>query len=377
MTIEERFQSAVERAAQSNFRVERRIERILHDDVPTFMEAPPYGEVSDPDIVVAGVPFEGIKIKDPRTFLPATARPPAGYTYARSGATEAPDAIRRQSMYYSLDHSGGLFLERERGFRIVDALRIADAGNLPIDHTVPPEQTLHAAADRLTQLVGQAAVPIIFGGDDTVPYVGVRAVARQRPRKLAIIKFDSHFDLSWEPRYWAGSQWARIFEAGYVAPANFAQLGLRGLRNSIMWYEAARELNLAYWTMRQIEEDGLVACVMAALEAVARDADALYLSLDLDVIDPAFLPAQKYPDPGGLTAREALRALRLVVDHGPPLAGFDMACLGPSFDVQGLGAQLAARCAVEVIGGIGLRRLRAARGDVEQAATVTGAAGAS
>ena len=59
MTIEERFQSAVERAAQSNFRVERRIERILHDDVPTFMEAPPYGEVSDPDIVVAGVPFEG------------------------------------------------------------------------------------------------------------------------------------------------------------------------------------------------------------------------------------------------------------------------------------------------------------------------------
>ena len=65
MTIEERFQHAVESAARSNFRVERRMERILHDDVPTFMEAPPYGEASNPDIVVVGVPFEGIKIKDP------------------------------------------------------------------------------------------------------------------------------------------------------------------------------------------------------------------------------------------------------------------------------------------------------------------------
>src|SRR5437763_14834703 len=98
----------MERASHFSSRVDRRIERILHGDVPTFMEVPTLDEVTDPDMVVVGVPFEGIKIKDPRTFLPATATPPEGYTYARSSACDAPDAIRRQSLYYSLDHSGGL-----------------------------------------------------------------------------------------------------------------------------------------------------------------------------------------------------------------------------------------------------------------------------
>jgi agmatinase len=101
--------------------------------------------------------------------------------------------------------------------------------------------------------------------------------------------------------------------------------------------------------------------VREALARICRDVDALYISLDLDVIDPAFLPAQKYPDPAGLTAREILQALRVAIDQGPPVVGFDMACLGPDFDVNGLGSQLAARCAVEVIGGLGWRRARAAR----------------
>jgi hypothetical protein len=61
-----------------------------------------------------------------------------------------------------------------------------------------------------------------------------------------------------------------------------------------------------------VEEKGIRQCVREALARICRDADALYLSLDLDVIDPAFLPAQKYPDPAGLTAREILQALRLV-----------------------------------------------------------------
>ncbi|MFQ5955833.1 MAG: arginase family protein [Kiloniellales bacterium] len=350
MSIEKRFSAAIARAAKSSSRLDRRVLRILHGDVPTFMEAPLYHEVEQPDVVVVGLPYEGVKIKDRFTFVPATATLQEAI-YARTGADQAPDEIRRNSVYYSLDHSGGLFPERGRGFRLVDAITMCDAGNLPVDHGVPAEETLHAASDRIVELIGEAGVPIILGGDDTVPYVGVRSVARQRRARLSVIKLDSHFDLSWEPRYWAGSQWARCMEAGYLESENLAIIGIRGLRNPVMWHEIAEELGIRYWTLQDVEENGIAACVSEAVEAVTTGTDYLYLSLDLDVIDPAFLPAQKYPDPAGLTAREALRALRLAVDLGPPLAGFDMACLGPAFDVNGLGAQLAARSAVEVIGG--------------------------
>jgi len=363
MTIEKKFKTALDRAAKSPHRFDRRVLHVLHDDVPTFIEAPPHREVENPDLVVVGVPYEGVKIRDRFTFLPATASLQE-QIYARTGADKAPDAIRRQSVYYSLDHSGGLFPERGRGFRIADHVTICDGGNMPIDHTVDAEVTLHAAAARIAELIGSHAIPIVLGGDDTVPYVGMRCVALQKQRKISVIKFDSHYDLSWEPRYWAGSQWARCMEAGYLKPENFALIGIRGLRNANMWHEVAEVLGIRYWTLQDIEEQGIEACMRAAVEAVTPGTDGLYLSLDLDVIDPAFLPAQKYPDPGGLTAREILQALRLAIDLGPPLAGFDMTCLGPDFDVNGLGAELAARCAVEVIGGhawrIAQKRVRAA-----------------
>ncbi len=360
MTIESRFQAAIERAQASPSRLQRQVLRILHGDVPTFMEVPPLAEVANPDIVVVGVPYEGVKIRDRFTFVPAQASLQAEI-YARTGADKAPDAIRRHSVYYSLDHSGGLFPEREKGFRLADHVAVADGGNTIIDHTVPAEETLNASAARITAMLGPNAVPIVLGGDDTVPYVGMRAVARQRPgKKFAVIKLDSHFDLSWEPRYWAGSQWARCMEAGYLAPENFALIGIRGLRNAIVWSETAKELGIVYWTMQDVEEQGIVACVRAALARITNNVDYLYFSLDLDVVDPAFLPAQKYPDPAGLTARETLRAIRIALDEGPPAAGFDMACLGPDFDVNGLGSQLAARCAVEFIGAVAKRK--AARG---------------
>ena len=68
----------------------------------------------------------------------------------------------------------------------------------------------------------------------------VAPAARQRKQRIAVLKFDSHYDLAWEPRYWAGSQWARCFEGGYLDPANFAEIGIRGTRNSLAWHEAEK-----------------------------------------------------------------------------------------------------------------------------------------
>ncbi|HEV8391970.1 MAG TPA: arginase family protein [Dongiaceae bacterium] len=353
------FQRASAKAAQSPYRVVRRVERILYDDVPTFMEAPYADEAPDADVVVVGLPYEGVKILDPRRFLPAQATHQADI-YSRTGATGAPAAIRRNAIYYSLDHSGGLFPERGPDYQIADWCKISDGGDIRVDYEIDAETMLHKAGDRIERLIGRDKVLILLGGDDTIPYVGVRSVARQRKQRIAVLKFDSHYDLAWEPRYWAGSQWARCFEGGYLDPVNFAEIGIRGTRNSLAWHEAARELDIGIWTLQDVEEKGIRQCVREALARICRGVDALYLSLDLDVIDPAFLPAQKYPDPAGLTAREILQALRLAIEEGPEVVGFDMACLGPDFDLNGLGAQLAARCAVEVIGGLGWKKAQAA-----------------
>ena len=217
MTIEEKFRVAIERASKVPSRLDRRVLRILHGDVPTFMEVAPHNEVEDPDAVVIGVPYEGVKVKDRFTFVPATADLQEKI-YARTGADKAPDEMRRNSVYYSLDHSGGLFPERARGFRLADAITISDAGNLKFDCAAPAEQTLHAAADRITELIGATAIPSFWAATIPCPTSACASVARQRPgKKFSVIKLDSHFDLSWEPRYWAGSQWARCMEAGYLA----------------------------------------------------------------------------------------------------------------------------------------------------------------
>ncbi len=176
-----------------------------------------------------------------------------------------------------------------------------------------------------------------------MPYVGVRAVARHRKGKIAVIKFDSHYDLAREPRFWAGSQWMPLMEEGFIEPESLALVGIRGLRNRTMLHEIAKELGIPYWTLDDIDHRGIEAIIAEAIAKVAANADYVYVSLDLDVIDPAFLPAQKYPEPAGLTAREIVRAICKIAKDGPPICGFDMACLGPDYDLNGLGAQLAAR----------------------------------
>ena len=358
-SIEERFRIAAERSAARTLKSGssfRSVVPILHDDVPTFIEAPHDEDLANSDVVVCGFPYEGYRARDTRTMIEPGV--PLEHTvYARDGAWEAPDAIRRHSLHYSLVHGPGIHhYEIDPDFRLTDSLSISDAGDLPVDLAVPTEAMIHAASDRLGEIVGAQRIPILLGGDDITPYVGLRAVARQRKARIAVIKFDAHFDLCWEPRYWAGSEWARSMEAGFLRPEDLAIIGIRGFRNPSVFGEVAKELGISWWTLPAIDEKGVVTCVREALDAVAGHADFLYLSVDVDVMDPAFLPAQKYPEPAGLTAREAVQGLRTAVAAGPPLCGFDLACLAPRYDVNGLGSQLAARFAVEVIASHAFRR---------------------
>lgn len=359
--VETAFLAGIDRAARRPVKAARffrSIVPVLPSGAPTFMESPHNYDAPNSEIVVMGFPYEGIRARDTRTMVqPGT--PLENTPYARDGACAAPDHIRRWSLHYAMTHGPGLHhYELDHDYRVGDALSVSDAGDLPAKLEGPTEPVVREAADRLVEVIGANRIPVLLGGEDITPYVGVSAVARQRQKKIAVIKFDAHFDLCWEPRFWAGSAWARCMEEGYLDPANLAIIGVRGLRNPTFFVEVARELGVHYCTIADIEEKGIAACVSQAIAKISKGVDHLYVSFDVDVMDPAFLPAQKYPEPAGLTSREAVKGIRTAILDGPAFCGFDIDCLAPAYDVNGLGGQLAARLAVESMAAHGYRLLQ-------------------
>lgn len=347
--IAQQFENVDRIAKSKDTRVERRAEALLKPGVPTFAEVPRLTglDTTGYDAAFYGIPFEGFVVKDPRNFYPQGTAPLPGHdVYSRPGAFEAPDAIRKASKFYSIDHSNWLL--PERGIVIGDHLKVGDLGDAPIG-SQEPEEILEWLPDNIAQVTKSGTVPLIIGGDHSVSYPTIAGIYKALGKKLGVVTYDSHYDLSWYPRYWAGSQWARAMELGALEPENLVHLGIRGVRNSHFWHEAAHELGTTIITIDDIEKKGIEEVSAQARETALSNCDALYVSIDVDVFDPAFVPAQKYPEVGGLTTREMLQSLRTVLGNGKELVGFDFSCLGPAYDHQYHGAAAAGRCYVEVL----------------------------
>ena len=290
-----------------------------------------------------GVPYEGVLVGDRHTLYPPGSRPPESF-YARHGADAAPDAIRRTSVIYSLEHDGGVAAELDF-VRLSDELCLVDAGNHSLD-----------SCEQLARSVAEAAgVTIALGGDHLVPLPLIRGLQHGHPRRLAVVVLDSHLDLHAAPPLWAGSQWRTLIEEGLLEPSDLTIIGPRGVRHSPSEIEYARRHGVHVVPMREIDGRGL-ATVCTELTDRLREADAVYVSLDIDVVDPGFCPAQKYPDAAGLGPREVLAVMRAAA-AAATLAGFDLCCLSPRYDEGERGALLAARFALEAVyachGGIG------------------------
>jgi arginase family enzyme len=164
---------------------------------------------------------------------------------------------------------------------------------------------------------------------------------------MAALVFDSHLDLHPSPPAWAGSQWRTLINEGCLRPEDLIIVGPRGVRQSRHEIDYARDNDVTVLPLQQIDERGLrPICeqIVSCLEPV----DSVYVSLDIDVIDPSFCPAQKYPDAAGLSPREVLAMMRRAT-AAKPIAGFDICCLSPRYDEGQRGALLAARFALEAV----------------------------
>ena len=228
-------------------------------------------------------------------------------------------------------------------------MNAVDYGDVELEIS-KPDISLKNCLKKVSDIYEAGVIPLVSGGDHAIPYPCVQALAKHTEGNIGIITFDSHFDLYFEPEFSAASQWGHLFDLlPQVDPKNYCSIGIRGLRNQLHEYYVAEELGIQYFTMADVETQGINSVIAKALELIGNDIEALYVSLDIDVVDPAFCPAQKYPEPNGLSSREIISAIRQI-GKGRLINGFDICCLGPQYDTStGLSAQLCARLFMEVM----------------------------
>jgi agmatinase len=267
----------------------------------------------------------------------------------RPGTRFAPRAIRAASC------PPGPHLEA--GIDAFDELRIVDFGDAPV-LPADPERT-HAAIEALVgEVVDAGVIPIVLGGDHSVSEPNIRAVAA-RHGAVGLVHFDTHTDTGREVfsvERSHGTPMFRLVEQGHVDPTRYVQIGLRGYWPGPDEFAWQAERGITSIFMHDVRKQGIDAVVERALE-IAGDRPT-FLTVDVDVLDPAFAPGTGTPEPGGMSSGDLLRACRAVAG-GVQLVGADVVEVLPtaigSADVTALVAERVVR---EILTGLALSRRR-------------------
>jgi agmatinase len=282
----------------------------------------------------------------------------------RPGARFGPRAIREAQYASGAIHSLQLEIEA------FDQLTVVDAG----DANIVPSwiERGHAMIYRKVGEVAQTgAIPIVLGGDHSITWPSATAVAEvRRPGSIGIVHFDAHADTANDTfgvLASHGTPMRRLIESGAVLGKNFVQVGLRGYWPPVGTFTWMREQGLRWHLMREIEERGAEAVIAQAIEEALDGPDYIYLSLDIDVIDPGMAPGTGTPEPGGMLTREVLRAIRQIVG-AVELAGMDIVEVSPPYDHAETTAMAANRAALEAISALAVRRRDGKRVRWEEAA---------
>jgi agmatinase len=270
----------------------------------------------------------------------------------RPGARFGPRAIREAQ------YTSGSVHSLQLGIEPFEHLTVVDAGDANI---VPAWiERAHALIHRkVREVAATGAIPIVLGGDHSITWPSATAVAEvRRPGSIGIVHFDAHADTAnddWGVLAGHGTPMRRLIESGAVDGRNFVQVGLRGYWPPIETFEWMQAHGLRYHFMTEVEERGAEAVIDDAIAEALDGPDAIYLSLDIDVVDPGLAPGTGTPEPGGFITREILRAIRRIVGR-VELAGMDIVEVAPPYDHAETTAMIANRAALEAISALAVKR---------------------
>lgn len=277
------------------------------------------------------------------------------------GAAHGPNAFRNSEVY------GGYGLDMPHMHVMVDPIKdliVVDYGNAPND-MLSTERTVHAvrsfvrSAAEVEYAPGKRVMPVIIGGDHSLMYPDVAALTDIYGKgNVGVIHFDAHYDAG---KYATGHlinhgmPVYRLIEEGLVPGKNFIQVALRGYYPDQQAFEWMRANGFRYHTMAEIEDRGFKAVMEDVIREAQDGPEYLFISFDIDTLDPAFVPGTGTPEPGGLTPREAFPIVRRLCAESN-VVGFELVELNPLIDPTYVSAMNANRLVRECLTGVAMRK---------------------
>jgi agmatinase len=287
------------------------------------------------DVVIIGAPYD------------------AGASY-RGGARFGPKMIRT-SDYLPHDSS-----RPHLALRVdpLQDLRVLDAGDveMPGVEGMTPLNRLEAAVRTVAEA---GAIPVILGGDHTITWPDVTGVAHAVGwGKVSVIHFDAHADtgdVQFGSLIGHGLPMRRLIDSGACRGDRFLQIGLHGYWPEPPTLRWMAEQHMRSFEMHEVVKRGLDAVLEEAFKIATDDCVGVFVSVDVDVVDPGMAPGTGTPEPGGLTARQLLDAVRHIAIE-VPVVGIDVVEVSPPYDTAEITAFLANRVVLEMLSGIAYRR---------------------
>ncbi len=241
-----------------------------------------------------------------------------------------------------------------------DVLRVVDYGDSPVDPW--SVENSHGPLRALVREIAEVgAIPVVLGGDHSVLLPNAAAMADvYGAGKVGVIHFDTHHDCAsttFGHHITNGTPIRRLIEDGHIPARNFVQIGLHSFLGPddelLAWM---RKKGMRSHFMAEIDRIGFTAVLEKAIAQALDGPEHIYLSLDIDVLDPAFAPATGTPEAGGLTPRELLPAIRRIC-HETPVVGLEVVEVAPLLAPGYATAMYARRAILEALSGLAQRRL--------------------
>ena len=296
--------------------------------INTFMKAPYLEDVrrvGDYDATVMGVPFDG------------------GTTY-RAGTRFGPQGIRRISALYSP-------YNYETGVDLREQMTLCDAGDV---FTIPAniEKTFDQISNAVAHVAATGSFPLILGGDHSIGFPTVRGIASVTSKRIGIIHIDRHADIQEKDldERMHTTPYFHATEIPNVRPENLVQIGIGGWQVPRAAVPIMLQRRTNVFSIADVEDLGVAKVVEMALERAWDGTDAVYLSFDIDSIEPGFVPGTGWPEPGGLMPREALKMVGLIAAEG--LCGMEIVEVSPPYDHADITSLMALRLCVDVLGSL-------------------------
>ncbi|WP_254764503.1 agmatinase family protein [Natrinema marinum] len=291
-------------------------------------------------------------------------------TTIRPGTRYGPRAVRAASTVPSPPYE---HFNIETGIDPFDTFKVADTGDAPVSPGDTRQSQLNIE-DAVAE-VSEQATPIVIGGDHSISYPDIKGWAEANGYEdIGLIHFDCHADTGEDGltgfEYDHGAWVKRVYDDELMAGENYTLIGPRGFWPGPDTYEEMREAGMKWYTAMEVGRMDLDDIVTDAVQRATDGTDAVWVSFDVDVMEPAYAPGTGEPEPGGLIPREAIYMVREVVKALEPSEfGFDVVEVSPAYDVSdtnsyngGITSGFANRLIIEVMGSMALAEKGVAEG---------------